>query len=227
MPCQVDLPPSSIVTRAYRGEAAGDRRSRRRAQLLEAGLELLASGGWQAATVTAVCERARLTPRYFYESFASRDELLVAIFDSIIDEVTAETVASGPSNTDELLRATVGAFVKVVSDDPRKGRVAFLEALGSEALMRRRFDRMRWFADQLAQRVRADHRLRSSDSLALETATLIATGGLIEALMVWLEGGLPSNAEQIVEDYTALCSLMIKAAIAPGRRAASTRVTGR
>ncbi len=210
------------VARSYRGEAAGERRARRRAQLLEAGLELLGTGGWQAATVTAVCEQARLTPRYFYESFASRDELLVAIFDSVIDEVTAETVGVAPSNAEELLRATVAAFVKVVSEDPRKGRAAFLEALGSEALMRRRFDRMRWFSEQLARRVRADRQLDEGEARGLETASLIATGGLIETLMVWLDGGLTRSADQVIDDYARLCSVMIETAspssLEPDRR---------
>jgi AcrR family transcriptional regulator len=179
---------------------------------MEAGLELLGTGGWRAATVTAVCEEARLTPRYFYESFATRDELLVAIFDSVIDEVTEETVAIAPSNTEELLRATIAAFVKVVSEDPRKGRAAFLEALGSEALMRRRFDRMRWFAEQLARQARADLRLPKGEARSLDTASLIATGGLIETLMVWLDGGLTRSAEQVIGDYTAFCSLIIEAA---------------
>jgi len=163
--------------------------------------------------VTGVCEQARLTPRYFYESFPTRDDLLVAIFDSVIDEVTAETVAARPADTEELLRATVTAFVKVVRDDPRKGRAAFQEAFGSEALMRRRFDRMRWFAEQLTDQVRAGRQLRKSEAQRLQTASLIATGGLIETLMVWLDGGLTSSAKQVIEDYTELCSVTIATAL--------------
>src|SRR5438876_2881874 len=117
--CQMAQAGSTPV-RTYRGEAPEERRSRRRSQLLEAGLELLGTKGWQATTVTAVCGRARLTPRYFYESFAGRDELLVAIFDGVIEDITREVLAAGPSDPQELLRATVTAFVKMVTDDPRK-----------------------------------------------------------------------------------------------------------
>jgi AcrR family transcriptional regulator len=196
----------STPVRTYRGEAAHERRSRRRSRLLEAGLQLLGTEGWRATTVTAVCDRARLTPRYFYESFADRDALLVAIFDGVIDEITREVLAAAPSDALETLRATVTAFVKVVTDDPRKGRAAFVEAFGSEALMRRRFERMRWFADQLADQTRAGRRVGRAEARRLHTASLIAAGGLIETMIVWLDGGLHSTADQVIDDYTRLCT---------------------
>ena len=37
--------------------------------------------GAAAATMRATCREAALTERYFYESFANRDELLVAVLD--------------------------------------------------------------------------------------------------------------------------------------------------
>jgi AcrR family transcriptional regulator len=199
--------------RTYGGEIAEDRRSRRRSQLLEAGLELLGTDGWQATTVTAVCERAGLTPRYFYESFADRDELLVAIFDGVMDDITREVVATSPSDPDEALRATVTGFVKVVTDDPRKGRVAFVEALGSEALTKRRLEAMRGFVDMLADLARAGRRLRKRELRRLKTASLIAVGGLIETMIVWLDGGLDSTPDQVIDDYTSLCAAGLTAAV--------------
>jgi AcrR family transcriptional regulator len=199
--------------RTYRGEAAEDRRVRRRAQLLDGGLELVGTAGWQATTVTAVCERARLTPRYFYESFADRDELLVAIFDGVMEDITREALAAAPSGGAETLRASVAACVKVVTDDPRKGRVAFVEALGSEALMKRRLRAMRQFADRLTDHARASRRLTKDEARRLQAASLIAVGGLIETMIVWLDGGLDSAAEQVIDDYTRLCAAALSAAV--------------
>ena len=152
--------------------------------------------------MSAVCERARLTPRYFYESFADRDALLVAIFDTIVEDVAREVIAAQPASPHDTLRATVTAFVTMATDDPRKGRAAFVEALGSEALMRRRFERMHWFANLLAEQARAGRRLRKDDARRLQTASLIAAGGLIEMMVAWLDGELHSTAEQIIDDYT-------------------------
>jgi AcrR family transcriptional regulator len=199
-------------TRIYRGAASKDRRSRRRSQLLEAGLQLLGTEGWQATTVTAVCESARLTPRYFYESFADRDELLVAIFDGIIADVTREVRAANPADAEEILRATVRAFVKVVTEDPRKGRAAFLEALGSEALWRRRIEGMHQFANWLADQAHGNRRRRKDEVRRLKTASLIAAGGLIETMIAWLDGRLDSTADELIEDYTRVCAATLTAA---------------
>lgn len=214
---------ASAPTRVYRGQAADERVAARRVRLLEAALELLGTEGWQATTVTAVCERARLTPRYFYESFRDRDELLVAVFDGVMQDVThhvLEAIADAPDDMTETLRATVAAFVKVVTDDPRKGRVAFVEALGSEALMRRRLDTMRRFADLVAAQARAAYKVSARDRRALELASLIAAGGLIETMIAWLDGGLASNAEEVIEDYTKLCRASLEAALAGVRASA-------
>jgi AcrR family transcriptional regulator len=156
-----------------------------------------------------VCHQARLTPRYFYESFADRDDLLVAIFDDIIDQITQDVLTAQPSGAEETLRTTVTAFVRLVRNDPRKGRAAFVEAFGSEALMRRRFERMRWFAGQLADQARGGRRLNRADERKLQTACMIASGGLIETMIVWLDDGLDSTPAQIIDDYTRMCTTLL------------------
>lgn len=211
---------TSGPTRLYRGLAAGERRAGRRERLLESGLELLGTEGWRATTVTAVCERARLTPRYFYESFRDRDELLVAIFDGIVAEVTDEvrgTLDAAPQNMRESVRANITAWVKVATKDPRKGRVAFVEALGSETLMRRRLDTARRFAEIVSSQVRSAYDVPVRDGRALDLAGLVVAGGLIETMIEWLEGGLERSAEELIDDYTKLCAACLEAAI-PDRR---------
>jgi AcrR family transcriptional regulator len=43
----------------------------------------MANSGYRNTTVKAVCEAAGLTERYFYESFANSEALLVAAFDTV------------------------------------------------------------------------------------------------------------------------------------------------
>jgi AcrR family transcriptional regulator len=204
----------SATARIYGGEDGEKRRLRRRARLLEAGLELLGTRGWQATTVTAVCKQASLTPRYFYESFADRDELMLAIFDGLIETITREVIEAAPANSSELLRATATAFVNMAGSDPRTGRALFIEALGSEALVKRRIERQHWFADQLARQASAGRRLGEKRAHALRTASLIASGGLIQTMIAWLEGELDGTAEQIVAEYTSICASGLAAAAA-------------
>lgn len=202
--------------RHYRGKSAEERRAARRERLLDAALDVLGTNGWQATTVTAVCERARLTPRYFYESFGDRDEIVVAVFDQVMTEISGrvlDMIGNGGVGVTETLRATAAAFVSVTADDPRKGRVAFFEALGSEALMRKRVEMMRWFANAIAADARRTYGLPDGQDYALELAGLIAAGGLVDTVAAWLAGELKATAEQVIDTYARLCTASLQAAL--------------
>jgi AcrR family transcriptional regulator len=191
----------------YGGVSAEGRRAARRSALLAAALDLLGGEGWQATTVRAVCARARLTPRYFYESFADLDELLLAAFDEVAGEAAAIVLAAveqAPAEARAKARAAIGAFVGIVSEDPRKARVLFIEALGSEALARRRFATLRMFAAMVAAQGREFYGLQDADAGLMQTTALTLAGGLAETLLAWQDGTLSVGREQLVEDCTEL-----------------------
>jgi len=191
----------------YAGVSARDRREARRAQLIEAALELLGTAGWQATTVRAICARAQLTPRYFYESFTDRDELLLAVFDHISRQaatVTLEAVTEAPDDARAKARAAIGAFVELVTDDPRKARVLFVEAMGSEALTKRRFETLRMFAMLVAAQGRSFYGMERSTDPLIEASALMTVGGLAEILLAWLDGTLHATREQLIDDCTDL-----------------------
>jgi hypothetical protein len=71
------------------------------------------------------------------------------------------------------------------------------------------------------QDVRSDLALAIAPKLAgFDPASLIAVGGLIETMSVWLDGGLDSTAEQIIDDYTRLCAAALSAAVGAWRLSA-------
>jgi AcrR family transcriptional regulator len=203
---------ASAAEGIYGGVPATERRAERRARLLDAGLDILGTDGWQATTVRAVCERARLNPRYFYEGFSGLDELLVAVFDRVSEEALAAVLSASerePENPEATARAAIGAFVSLMTDDPRKGRVAFVEAMGSEALMRRRLDTLQQAAEIVVAYGRA---LPGGDKVDEQTIHLTAqmlVGGLVEALIAWFEGRLEVTRERLVEH----CAAMFVAAV--------------
>ena len=208
-------------TRTYGGVSAEDRRARRREQLLDAGLELLGTEGWSATTMTAVCATAGLTERYFYESFKDREELLLAVFDRIVSEAAERILAAieaSPHEARARARAAIGAYVELMTEDPRKGRVAFIEAMGSERLMRRRHESIERFAALMSQQGRDFYGMpegKADDLVALTSFLLV--GGLAEALMAWLTGGLRTSREQLIEDCTDLFVATGEAAVAIAR----------
>ena len=204
----------------YGGVSAKDRRSRRREQLLDAGLDLLGREGWSATTMTAVCARAGLTERYFYESFPDREALLVAVFDRVTAEaaeVVLAAIETSPHEARARTRAAIAAFVELMTDDPRKGRVAFVEALGSEALMRRRYEAIRTFAALLSGQARDFYGMPDGADQLVELTSFMLVGGLAEALMAWLGGELETSREQLIEDSTDLFVATGEAAVAIAR----------
>jgi AcrR family transcriptional regulator len=180
--------PNSTGNRRYGGLAAEERHAERRARLLEAGLDLLGEQGWHATTVTAICAQARLTPRYFYESFTDRDEFLLAMFDNILANVAHEVAAALPAepSMQDYIRASIAAWVAVVATDRRMGRIAFIEALGSEALMRKRLDATRRFAEMLWHRARGLY--PAAPEHMLTVASVAVAGALIETMIEWIGG---------------------------------------
>jgi AcrR family transcriptional regulator len=205
----------------YGGVSAEERRARRREQLLDAGLDLLGTEGWSATTMTAVCARAGLTERYFYESFADREALLIGVFDRVTAEAATAVLAAieaSPREARARSRAAIAAFVELMTDDPRKGRVAFVEAMGSEALMRRRYDTIRTFAGLLSDQARDFYGIPDDADQLVALTSFLLVGGLAEALMAWLGGGLDASREQLIEDCTDLFVATGEAAVGIARR---------
>lgn len=191
--------------RVYGGVSAEQRQGARREQLLSAGLQELGTAGWKATSVRTICQEARLNQRYFYESFSGLDELLVAVFDRIVDEMiaaVAEAIQQAPPTYLDQARALVGAVVATATDDPRKGRVAFIGAPSNQALMRRRLERMHGeIADGLA--LFALHHPTGLDATSAKLNAHLLAGGLIQAMVAWLQGRLDVDRDRLIDHYAA------------------------
>ena len=193
-------------TRPYRGVSADDRRAVRRARLIEAGLELLGERGWQGTTVRAVCAEAGLTERYFYESFAGRDELLAQIFDRVASEAAdgvLRAIETAPHDARAKARAAIAAFVEMLTDDPRRARAMLLESLSDAALRERRAETIRGFARLVSEQAQSFY----DDPIAADDAELTAlalVGGLAELLVGWLDGTIEVPRERLVDHCTEL-----------------------
>lgn len=212
---------TSPASRTYRGQSADERREERRRRLLDAGLDLIGTDGWSATTVRAVCQRARLSARFFYESFDDLDALAVAVFDEVLGQALAAALtamAGAPAgDLPARLRPGVDALVADLTDDPRRARVAFVEALGSVPLMERRMRGMRTIADVLAAEVRAAYTVPADDPFVDLTAVALS-GALTELMIVWLSGDLRVSREQLVDDVIELLRINAEGAAAVANR---------
>ncbi|MEZ0366515.1 TetR/AcrR family transcriptional regulator [Mycobacterium sp. pUA109] len=181
----------ATVSRPFRGISADERLAERRATLVEAALEEIGEVGVAQLRMNTVCKRAGLTQRYFYEHFGNRDELLTAVFDSVIDEVISDTIATVEACTPDLFdraSAALAIFYDAIISDPRKARL-YAESVGNLAVAERKRAAVRRYADFVAAQVSAvvgkmNNRTRSRLTMAI----LVLVGGQADAAAA-LAGG--------------------------------------
>lgn len=216
--------------RTYRGRSQADRRADRRTRLLAAALDLWGEHGCAAVTVRGVCGRAGLTDRYFYESFADRETLVVSVYEQVEQELLATLLeamspaADGSSGSGRtmvsagragagagdgaamaVLRAVFAAFISRLVADPRMARVAAEEVHTIPALQRRRRETPATVARLVAERVPALKDGRPDAPGALLTAAYFSAGGVSQLVLSWLDGAVESSSEEIAEQCARLC----------------------
>ena len=190
----------AVQSGVYRGVPAEERVAERRAKLMEATLAVWADPE-RRTTMTAICAEAGLTERYFYESFNSLDDALTAVMDAIATEIEETTMAAseaaGPDPAART-RATLEAFVSLLREDPRKGKVAIVEAGAMPGLRQRRTELLRHFAHRTAVEAReifGHTRTEAED----DVAGLLFIGGIAELVTAWLDGAVEASPEDVIE----------------------------
>ena len=195
--------------RTYRGKAAGDRNALRRARFFEAGLELFGTNGFTSITVKALCTEARLTERYFYESFDNREQLFMEVAARCVAGLMARlTAVHGKvgAEIDLLPRAMLEAFFRWFEEDPRRARIQLVEPL----VMGPRFhslyrDVTAMFVDMLRttslRRYEATLRARQLDPDILATALV---GAAVEIVKEWMLGGFKKPLDDLVRTMAFL-----------------------
>ncbi|WP_158886900.1 TetR/AcrR family transcriptional regulator [Amycolatopsis anabasis] len=205
-------------TRSWRGVSAEDRRAERRKLLVEAGLDVIGTQGWAAATVRTVCRRAGLTERYFYESFADREALLLAVYDQVLVEaigVCLEAVAQAPRDFGRTVRAVITAGVELLTGDPRKGRVLALEAMTNETLQRRRQEALQAQAALISELAHDFLGDRAPDPVDVGLTAPAMVGALAEIGGAYLDGRLDVSRERLIEHLSGLVIAAASVSSAP------------
>jgi AcrR family transcriptional regulator len=95
-----------------------------RARLLAAAQQLMEEGGYGAASVVAIAERAGVASGTLYRHFASKEELFVEVFRSVcareeraMRTASKRTAASGGAG--EWLQTVLGTFARRALSNPR------------------------------------------------------------------------------------------------------------
>lgn len=191
--------------RPYRGIEAAQRLATRRDRLLVAGLDLLGAERQDisAVTVRSVCREAGLAARYFYESFADKDEFVAAVFDWVVADLAATTqaaVAAVPAP--EQTRAGMANIVRTVSGDARVGRLLFSTQLANPVIVRKRAESSALFAMLSGRHV--GEALRVPANERIKAAAHFVVGGVGQTISAWLAGDVRLDPDHLVDQLAAL-----------------------
>ena len=191
--------------RRYRGVEAAERLAARRRRLLAAGLDLLGADHQDISelTVRAVCGRAGLATRYFYESFTDKDEFVSGVFDWVVADLAATTqaaVTAVPAH--EQTRAGMANIVRTIAGDARIGRLLFSTQLANSVIVRKRAESSALFAMLSGQHVGNALHVPANDRI--KAAAHFVVGGVGQTISAWLAGDVQLEPDQLVDQLATL-----------------------
>jgi AcrR family transcriptional regulator len=201
------VPPRTEASsaRPYRGVRGAERLAARHRRFLAAGLDLLGAEQQDISglTVRGICRAAGLAVRYYYESFADKDEFVSAVFDSVVTELAASTqAAAGSLPWRERTRAAMANIVRAIDGDARVGRLLFSTQLGNSVIMRKRAESTALFAMLSGESVGDALQLPANDHI--KAAAHFVVGGVSQTISAWLAGDVKLGPDELVDQLASL-----------------------
>ena len=203
--------PATTGKRNFRGVSPEDRKAERRKRLVEAGLEAFGVHGFRGVGVREICGLAKLTERYFYESFENREALFGAVYSEAaqrIREAIAAAHAKARPIPTEFARAGLEATLRTFRDDPRIARILLLEMFAVSSVGEVRLVESQAFADEIAAITKTFHPDIGEKHLSADILGNGLYGATVYIAMRWaLEGfrePLPVVLEHCLLFYEAL-----------------------
>lgn len=187
-----------MTRRNYGGQTGEERVQARRAAVLHATLELVGEGGWAPLSIEAVCRRAGLNKRYFYESFANLDDAMAALIEQVARETLEACLEAVPASgtARELTEAAVRTMVEHVTDDRRRARVLYEAPPPGGAAAARRAAITREAITLAAARART--MFAGGDATAFALPASFVVGGTSQAVLDWLDGGVDCSRDELI-----------------------------
>jgi AcrR family transcriptional regulator len=183
----------------YGGVSKEERRSDRRARLVAAATKLYGEQGFRHTPIKALCVEAGLTERYFYESFSSSEELLLAAYHSVIVELLDELTAAARHDEarpgqQQLAGALLAAYFGFLKRDRHAARLILLEIRGISAATTDTYTTaLRSIARQMEQL------LGLQDDAARHMLAFGVVGGISLIALSWVQDGYRESIDAMVE----------------------------
>ena len=200
------------AVRDYGGVSASERRADRRRRLLAAGRRIWGESGLAEVSVRGVCAEAELTPRYFYEQFAGRDALVLAVADQLRDELFAVLVTTGlnePGGAGAKLRAGLKAFLGVIADDPHVHRIFTDVLTASGDLAEHRRQALDAVTELVLEHGPSTLEFAPPSPVEMRRAATFIVGGTNQLVDAWLHDPQGSS-DDLADACTELCLAVVR-----------------
>jgi AcrR family transcriptional regulator len=176
-----------------------DRRIARTRKLLrEALVSLVLERGWDAVTLTDVCERADVGRSTLYLHFADKEDLLFSGFANL-EEALESVRAAAPGQF-----AFAREFVLHVQDNLRLFRALVTKSAGRHVITH-----LRGVATRL---VRAEVQSLGIGAAQLPSLSSFISGGLVELVIGWLEKPTRQSTDELVGAFVRFSRGLVKLA---------------
>jgi AcrR family transcriptional regulator len=201
--------------RRIRGLEPEERRRERRRQLLESAFNLFATQGYARTSIEQICQGAYVGFKGFYDEFATKEALFLALFDEQVEQVSAAVIAAAArsdASAGPPVRELLEAFVHAVLDDPRVGQILFVEAAGlSPAVEAARRATYRSFAEFLFAVWAESGPVRGmlpAEGLDDHRIPLGLVGAIVELMVDWLVDS-DGDTSRLIDDLVVYCRVML------------------
>jgi AcrR family transcriptional regulator len=194
----------------WAGVPVARRKGERHDMLLHAAFTLFGAEGEAGLTVRAVCRKAELHTRYFYENFAGTGELLAAVYDqqaTALGELIGAALDQAGPDPAARTRAGIRCVLRFISDDPRRGRVLFGEAHGNEVLAARRRAAQTALLEGLLDETSRPGNAGDDGhdpALPIVIAATMFVGAMAELAQQWADGRLGDDLDAVVDHAVEL-----------------------
>jgi AcrR family transcriptional regulator len=199
---------SEVATTSVQERRKAQQERQRRRLILAAG-ETFVALGYATSTVADILKAAGMSRRSFYEFFTSKEDILLALLDEMVNEIGAEVRELTQSVEDPFERATLLmlAYVRVAARFPVVSYQVM--AAGGEPRVRRR-QHLSAFLEQLNEQLRAAHE-RGLITRAPDDVTLrMLVGGLDHLILSYHLDGSRERLSETEQEVRELFSRAFK-----------------
>ncbi len=191
------------MKRVYGGVDREQRVAERRQRFIDAGIQVFGTAGYHGATVRSLCAAAGLTDRYFYESFASNDDLLCAVYEHLLADLWKRLLMrlkDARSDMDTPARLSLSLFFDTVRDR-RVARIILIEVLGAsrqlDQLHRRRAGEFAAWLIEIITSMEPRLKINEADE---EIIGLALIGAVSQTALQWMLDDYRIAQSRVVEN---------------------------